>query len=163
MNRRRRLTSAYLAAALVTFGVMPLPPARAEVITNTSVPITFLDFVPCANGGDGEFVHASGYLHLLTSTTVDGNGGFQSKVQIQAQGISGVGLVTGAKYQAMGVTQETFNAPPGGTINDTFVNNFRLIGQGRGNNLLVHQVVHITRNANGDVTADVFGSSIDCR
>jgi hypothetical protein len=43
------------------------------------------------------------------------------------------------------------------------VNNFRLIGQGSGNNLQVHQNVHITINANGTVTATVDNTSVDCK
>jgi hypothetical protein len=162
-KNRRRLISACLAAMLVMFGMALPSPTRAEVTTNTSVPIAFLDFVPCADGGAGEFVLVSGDLHILITTTVDANGGFHGKTHFQPQGISGFGLSTGARYQATGVQQESFNAPSGGTITDTFVNNFRLIGQGRGNNLLVHQSVHMTTNANGDVTADVFNNSITCR
>jgi hypothetical protein len=164
MNKnRRRLISACLAAAPVLFGMALPSQTRAETTTNTSVPIEFLDFVPCADGGAGEFILVSGYLHILITTTVDANGGFHGKTHFQPQGISGFGLSTGVKHQATGVQQEHFNSPSGGTINETFLNNFRLIGQGRGNNLLVHQAVHMTTNANGDVTADVFNNSITCR
>jgi hypothetical protein len=164
MNKnRRRLIPACLVAALLMFGMAIPPPTRAEMTTNTSVPIEFLDFVPCADGGVGEFVLVSGYLHILITSTVDANGGFHCKTHFQPQGMSGIGLSTGAKYQATGVQQENFNALSGGAINETFVNNFRLIGEGEGNNLLMHQAVHMTTNANGDVTADVFNNSITCR
>jgi hypothetical protein len=145
------------------FGMALPSPTRAETISNTSVPIEFLDFVPCADGGAGEYVLVSGYLHILITTTVDANGGFHGKTHFQPQGMSGVGLTTGASYRATGVMQEHFNSSAGETISETFVNNFRLIGPGRGNDLLVHQAVHVTTNANGDVTADVFNSRIQCR
>ena len=52
----------------------------------------------------------------------------------QPQGISGTGETTGDKYQAIGVTQETFKGSfQNGQANDTFVNNFRIIGQAPGN------------------------------
>ena len=41
-------------------------------------------------------------------------------------------------------------------FNATFVNNFRWIGPGRGNNFLSHQTFHVTVNANG-VTTVVCG------
>jgi hypothetical protein len=45
---------------------------------------------------------------------------------------------------------------------ETFVNNFKIIGQGPGNNFLVHQNVHITVNANGTLTASVDNFSTEC-
>ena len=48
-------------------------------------------------------------------------------------------------------------------VQDTFINNFRIIGQGPGNNYLVHQTVHLTVNANGVVTASVSNSSVECK
>jgi len=43
------------------------------------------------------------------------------------------------------------------------VNNFRIIGQGPGNNFLVHETFHFTINANGNVTAFVDHFSVDCK
>ena len=80
----------------------------------------------------------------------------------QPQGVMGVGLTSGDLYVGTGVTRETFNnifLP----FEDTFVNNFRIIGQGSGNNYLLHENVHFTINANGDVTATVDNFSFECR
>jgi hypothetical protein len=85
-------------------------------------------------------------------------GGVHVKSHAQPQGISGFGQTTGAKYQATGVTQERFSINP-----FTFVNNFRIVGQGPGNNFLVHEVFHVTVNANGTVTAFVDRVSVECR
>jgi hypothetical protein len=146
--------------AILTLTATP-PPARAEVVTNVSVPFFFPVIVPCANGGAGEVVLLTGDLHMLLRITADNNGGLHVKMHVQPQGVSGVGMTTGAKYQATGVAQEEFNVKVG--IEDTFVNNFRIIGQGPGNNLLVHENAHFTINANGDVTASVDNFSIDCK
>ncbi|MBI4420235.1 MAG: hypothetical protein HY560_05360, partial [Gemmatimonadetes bacterium] len=48
-------------------------------------------------------------------------------------------------------------------FNTTYVNNFRIIGEGSGNNLLVHATSHITVNANGELTAVVDNFSVECR
>ena len=44
-----------------------------------------------------------------------------------------------------------------------YVNNFRIIGQGTGNNFLVHEIVHLTINANGTATNYVDNFSIECK
>lgn len=145
-------------------GVTSTSDARATTFTsNVNIPVNNSVFVFCAAGGAGEVVSMSGNLHLLSHTTVNGNN-FTTKMQANPQGISGTGLTTGDKYQGTGVTQETFGGSfVNGQFSDTFNNNFRIIGQGPGNNLLVHQVVHVTLNANGDLTAFVGNFSVECK
>ena len=138
--------------------------ARAEattVTTNEQIPFSLIAFVPCANGGAGEDVLVTGTLHVLSHVTIDAKGGIHVKQHFQPQGATGVGLTTGDTYHATGVTQEHFNATGGFT--DTFINTFRIIGQGPGNNLLVHQTIHVTVTPNGDVTSEVVNTSVECR
>jgi len=153
-----------LAVALVLIASLSVAQASAKATTvtdNVRIPTDLFVFVPCAAGGAGEFVQLSGTLHVLFVTTLDSRGGFHSKFHFQPQGVSGTGLTTGAKYQATGVTQGTFNGRVG--FEQTFVNNFRIIGQGPGNNFMIHENFHITVNANGEVTAFVDNFSVKCR
>jgi len=153
-----------LAVALVLIASLSVAQASAKATTvtdNVRIPTDIFVFVPCAAGGAGEFVQLSGTLHVLFVTTIDSRGGFHSKYHFQPQGVSGTGLTTGAKYQATGVTQGTFNGRVG--FEETFVNNFRIIGQGPGNNFMIHENFHITVNANGEVTAFVDNFSVKCR
>jgi len=150
-----------LLAVLSLVGVFSTTTALAEVTTNVGIPYAVTVLVPCANGGAGELVDLSGTLHVLILVTVDSDSGFHAKSHFQPQGVSGIGQTTGAKYQATGVTQSQFNGKVGSEF--TFVNNFRIIGQGPGNNFLVHQNVHVTVNANGEVTANVDNSSVECK
>ena len=138
-----------------------LQSAHAAVTTNIEVPVNIPVFIPCAAGGAGELVVLSGDLHVLLRFTVDQNGGIHVASHFQPQGISGIGQTTGDKYQGTGVTQDEFNAKVG--MEETFINNFRIIGQGNGNNFLVHETFHVTINANGSVTAFLDNFSIDCR
>jgi hypothetical protein len=86
------------------------------------------------------------------------------KIHFQPQGAGGTGLVTGDTYNATGVTQEHDSLPLiNGAAEFTFINNFRIIGQGPDNNFLVHQTVHQTVNANGDVTSTIVNQSVECR
>lgn len=135
--------------------------APAETFTaSTKFQVDIAVFVPCANGGVGEDVLLSGTLHDLFHVTINDNS-LHVKFHDQPQGITGTGLTTGLKYQATGVTQEEFNTSFG--LTDTFVNNFRIIGQGPGNNFLVHDNVHITINPNGTVTSFHDNFRIDCK
>jgi hypothetical protein len=129
--------------------------------SNVKVPFAQVAFVPCAADGAGELVLIEGILHIVDHVTVSNSGNITLKIHFQPQGATGTGLTTGDTYQSNGVTQETLNIN-GLPITDTFVNNFRLIGPGPGNNLQVHQTIHITINANGDLTADVNNTSITC-
>jgi len=132
--------------------VLSIARANAAVEVNDKTNINLTVFIPCAAGGAGEVVDLSGPLQSLISFTINGNN-VSSYFHFQPQGISGTGETTGDKYQATGVTQESFkNSLQNGQANLTFVNNFRIIGQGPGNNFLVHETMHITINAEGAVT-----------
>ena len=69
------------------------------------------------------------------------------------------------KYHSTGVTKDSsFKLSfQNGQASQTFVNNFRIVGQGPGNNFLVHEVAHITFNANGTVTTFHDNFSAQCK
>ena len=156
-----------LAVALGLAGLARTTPVLAKATTftdNVRVPINISVFVPCAAGGAGEIVDLSGPLHVLFHITVDNNGGVHIKTHAQPQGVRGVGQTTGDQYQGTGVTQDHFNVGSDGLpVTFTFVNNFRIIGQGPGNNSLVHETFHVTVNANGELTADVDNFRVECK
>ena len=144
-------------------GLSRTVPAGATGTTytdNVTVPISVVVFVPRADGGSGELVYLGGSLHVLFHIAVDDTGGFHAKTHFQPQGVSGTGLVTGDKYQGTGVTQDQFNGKLGSEV--TYVNNFRIIGQGPDNNLLLHETFHTTVNAKGEVTVVADNFSTEC-
>ena len=150
---------AMIAAALVVLAA----PVQAGIDTHIFFDSDSVVFVPCADGGVGEFVHLTGKLHILGTTTINGNN-FSGTVHMQPQGISGVGLTTGDKYHATGITKGSFKGSVvNGQYQESFENNFRIIGQGPGNNLLVHQTIHITFKANGEMTASVENIKMECK
>jgi hypothetical protein len=157
----RRLVT--LVSVVVALAALAAAPVQAVVTENDSIDIDLEVFVPCANGEVGELVELNGPLHILLTFTINGNN-ISGKTHFQPQGISGVGLDTGDRYQATGVTQDHFKGSfNNGQFNETFVNNFRIIGQGSGNNFLVHESFHLTITANGAVTAVHDNFSIDCK
>jgi len=154
---QRDLTSPMPAAEFV-----PAFEAVANgVETNVVYPVAIGVFIACANGGSGEVVVLTGNLHELFNVTLDGQGGAHVKSHFQPQQLAGVGLITGDRYQGTGVTQDMFNAKVGETY--TFVNNYRIIGQGPDNNFVVHEVTHVTVRPDGTVSAMVDQTSADCQ
>jgi hypothetical protein len=132
--------------------------------TNLRVPIAVPFFVPCADGGNGEIVDLSGTLHILVHTTTHPDGSVSIVSHVQPQGVKGVGQTTGDIYKGTGVTQTISTTKAGGLpATSQIVCDFRLIGPGTGNNLLIHDTVHTTVNANGVVTASVEIESVDCK
>jgi len=157
---------ALVASALLamTIGAQPALASANSSTTNVKFPIQVALTVPCANGGAGETVFLSGRLNSLFHITVDNTGGLHVKSHNNPQAVRGVGLTTGAKYRGTGVTQQRINfGATGLPFTTTFVNNFRIIGQGPGNNFLVHEIFHITVNANGTVKAVVDNFRVTCK
>ena len=138
--------------------------AGAEVTTNVRIPLNTLAFVSCAAGGAGELVAISGDLHIVFTSTFSASGEVTSMSHFQPQGVSGFGLITGDKYQGTGVTQTTYHVDgrDGFPWNLTEINNFRIIGQGPGNNADVHSTLHITVNADGTATVTLIDSKVTC-
>ena len=160
--RRKTITiSIGLTLLMVSFAAVAFSQALT-ITTNDFIPFSQLVFVPCANGGAGEDVLVEGTLHIQQHITINDNR-VTLKTHAQPQGADGVGQTTGDLYQGVGVTQEVDTLPLiGGATEFTFVNNFRLIGQKTDNNLQEHQTIHVTINANGDVTNTVDNTTIDC-
>lgn len=138
-------------------------PAQAEILVNDSMDVSMEVFVPCANGGAGEVVALSGPLHTLISFTVNGNE-VSGTTHFQPQGISGVGLTTGDTYRGVGVTQDHFAGSLQNTqFSYTSVNNFRIIGQGPGNNFTLHETFHLTFTASGSIAVLHDNFTADCK
>jgi hypothetical protein len=124
--------------------------------------IAVTKFVPCANGGLGEDVFVAGNFHDVFHVTLDGSGGAHVVIVHNPQGVSGTGLITGVKYQGVGTfLQDAGNVKVG--EEHTSVANQLLIGQGPGNNLLMHTDFHFTVLANGTVTSFHDNISIECK
>jgi hypothetical protein len=160
MNKSNAL---FLTLALSVVGLPQSSPALAAAFTENQesfFPIDIFVFVPCAAGGAGEVVELSGNLHDQFVVTFN-NTLFHIKTLDNPQGVDGTGLTTGDKYQGTGVTQSEANFSVGQQL--TSIDNFRIIGQGSGNNYLVHDNFHITVNANGIVTSFHDNFSVECK
>lgn len=136
--------------------------AQAEVITNETASVGYAGFVPCANGGAGEILAGRIEVHNLVTSTVNGNN-VSWQFLFQPQGGSMVGAITGDTYRVAGVTHGVYNESlDTDHYTLTYVNTFKLIGPGPGNNLLVREIAHVTIDGNEDLVVRHDDLSIDC-
>ena len=77
--------------------------------------------------------------------------------------ITGVGQYTGFAYRATGVTQDHTVINGDFPYTETMINNYHVIGQGQATNGNLHETVHYTVNANGEITAYVTDYNFDCQ
>lgn len=159
---KKLISLAVVVAVLVLTATVVVP--KMVYHDNYNYPVTWTDFVPCANGGSGETIVLTGRMHVNDFLTISNDGSWNLKMHIQPMNLQGLGQTTGLKYNATGVTQAKENLSGTGLpYSWTYVNNYRMIGQGPGNNLLVHETWHFTLNANGELTAEIDNYKWDCK
>lgn len=163
LHSKRKTLNFTLAITLLLFNLAGSVFSQARPVTrNLFVPFVIDFFVPCANGGAGEFVLLEGTFHVQEHDTFN-DLWVNTKFHIQPVNAEGVGLTTGDMYRGTGVSQfhDTTRLSNGAT-EFTSINNFRFIGQGPDNNFQVHHTIHTTIDANGDVTVKVDNINTDC-
>jgi hypothetical protein len=168
MNSKLHFALRALASTALLFGMFMMASSISSAqTTNQKVPVSILVNIPCANDGGGELVQMTGTLHISVHISTDANGCVTMKTHAQPGKLTGVGEVTGAKYQGNGVTQsitkDKTSCGDGCIIEQHLVNNFRMIGQGPGNNFQVHQNIKVTYNiCTNETTTVVEQESIEC-
>jgi hypothetical protein len=119
-----------------------------------------VDFTLPSGSACGEAIHVSGTTNMVSTTTVNSAGGFLFSFQSNPQGVTGVGLTTGAVYQGTGVTRSSLTVNAG--LTQSFVNSFKLIGHGKTPNLLETDIFHVTVDANGLIEVFLVQSTLQC-
>ena len=150
-----------LLLALSTVGIIAsVTAAQAEVVTNNTVSYAYAGFVPCANDGAGELMTGTIEAHnLVTSTVNDNVDAWQFAVELRG---SLIGKVTGDTYRLTGLMRGTYvDSLQGDKHTSTYVSRYKLIGPGTGNNLVVRETAHVTRDGD-DVVVHHDGFSIEC-
>jgi hypothetical protein len=143
-----------------TAGGLAPPTLQATSGTEkTPIDLTFIAFVDCA----GEELEFHLREQLVSHISVDAGGHLHTHFTINDKGSTGVGLVSGAVWHQTGATKENLNVSESDTGNDTFVNSLNLIGGGRAPNLLIHEVFHITVNANGVLVVVFDKPRVECK
>lgn len=154
------------AAALALAGLSRPRVAGAQATTTTThvlSPFTPTLPIPCANGGAGELVQFSGEVLVMNHFTSNDNH-TTIRSHVQPQGVSGVGLTTGDTYHANGgLRQISTSQSDGGGSTLTLLSITRFVGPGPGNNLLIHNLLHMTFNNDGELTSSQSSFSFECK
>jgi hypothetical protein len=162
MNGKKMFSLLVLSlAVLVIAGTQSTARAQATTVTSNA---TF-PFTDTAVSCGGETVNLSGNMHLLAHATTDARGGRHVILQINTQGVKGVGETSGDEYVSSATNNDSLNDPDtyGGQSEYTVTTKFLLVGKGKMPDLLSKVTMHITVNANGEVTAEVTKVLAECR
>lgn len=153
----------YLFSLILILPGLTPPSSAAQANTQKldfSGPIsTTIEPHPCT----GEVIRLDGRFKQIIRITEDGAGGFHMTSHIIVKGTA-VGLTSGNEY--------VFNQESHLSMNDSqqpcqqeFTNTLHLnfISKGRGENLVLSAVGHITMNANCEVSADLNHFRLECQ
>ena len=145
-----------ISARLTAPQVPSLSAAQAAETETTSERVPFeAMMLNC----DGVPLLVTGDLHLVDHLTINGTG---SHFVQNLNRVDVVGEAGGVTYRATGgiVAKWNFNGPP--PISTSYIQNFRVISQGPGDNFQFHSTLHVTINANRVVTSNVDNTKVDC-
>lgn len=99
-------------------------------------------------------------MHVVQHRTTDATGGLHYKIEVNFQGLQGVGLVSGTSYLAIRATNITEQSSEVDVTID--ITSQRLIALGRQTDFWLHWVRHSTYNATGELTAQVVKVEASC-
>jgi len=148
------LSSCITLLAVVT---MLGPPLAHGAATNIVMPFPSPTRNPC----NGELVNVSGDIHLTTGVSTDGSGGFHFRSHINNQDVSGIGELTGSRYQIP--TTSNVSVYLGSARTMTLTVNGRFVAQGSTPNFNVHQMFDLTIDANGVTAVSNSDFQTDCK
>ncbi|MFI6266681.1 hypothetical protein [Micromonospora sp. NPDC051006] len=152
-----------LTTIVVLFGLLLAAPraASAELVDNSSGPIDFVQFIPCANGEAGEEVHFTGTIHFVYAVTTQPDGSVSYIFAGNTQGLSGVGLTTGTLYHGVDrFSQTLYTEYPPETL--TSISTVVLAGQGPGNDVRLNFAYHYTVAPDGELVVSVVNETGGC-
>ena len=147
-----------ITCAAAAFAVVILTGMGGATITindNFVVPFPHVVVNPC----NGEVIAMTGNVHVSVHGVIAPNGNVTMTFHQNFNGISGTGDL-GNTYQCVSAITQTSTGSVGETF--TFTGTQSLIGHGNAPNSYLRAVVHMTVNANGDVTVDNFTLTTSC-
>ena len=142
--------------------VLAVSPAFARASHSTERFTEPFDFViPASEGCTGEDVYVYGTIDVVVQTTTDAKGNTHLVTHYTPH-LTAVGLTTGKRYLAVGPTQ-IVSFDTGGPAVFNVANIIITVAPGSGDNFVLTEVIHVTLNANGEVTVEFDRINIACR
>ena len=162
--KKRTMLSMLLLATTITLASLMQSTAVVEAQGNhTTERFTqpYDETVAAAFTCSGEAVHIFGTLDLMAQTTTDSNGGVHAVFHITPH-LAVIGVTSGHVYHTAGPLQTVTNTN-GDQSEFQLINVIVLISPGSTDNLVLHETIHVTVNANGVNTVEFDNFRADCR
>lgn len=144
----------------MAFGLF-IAPALGQAQTETqteSIPLE--NVLLSGNCPNTEVVEASGTLKIITHTTLDANGGFHSKVQVNFVDFKGIGQTSGDEYHiTSSAAIQSFVSEDGSPVTQTTAATTHITD---GINEKGKITFLLTVNANGEVKVEDFKIRLTC-
>ena len=137
---------------------------RAEAQSRTYSdysPIDYRVVVPCSD--EEIVVLLSGTLHTTFGARQDANGGYHITSHSNWQGVTGVNEETGEVYHLLTGGSGTSNSSDGTPFTSNMVTNGAVVSAGNGIILYLHNIYHVTMNAQGEISAQFLYQTADCK
>jgi hypothetical protein len=158
LKKFSRLASSALLSLALSAGFVSSAAPQAETMTDSTKFEIGSGFIDC----QGSFVSTTGKVHVVTHTTVNDNRvTTTAHTNLNFKGTNGLG--TEYVY-----TQENTDTVVSSLTNneqrtETFVFDANGVSKGGTENLRVKVMLHITFNANGEITSDVTEIKSECQ
>lgn len=138
--------------------------ASAGVFLNERFDESFSAFVPCADGGNGEWIEGTITFHLVLRENFDAGDGYHFGGTIHPVRTVLTGATSGDEYIAAGSTQERINVRFGDLpLAWTFTNHEVTVGKGKASNMTLSETIHMTINSHGEATAEIENVWFTCK
>ncbi len=142
----------------------PASPSYAVLVNERAKDVEFPILLPslpsCSTTGT---VEGTGNVRILVRATQDGADGVHLGLKLQVNNLKAVNTVTGDRYVGGANAMVQLNLNSSDAANLTAKLDYKLIGRGRTPDLKLRLMLHLTVNANGDLTAEVLNGSLpDC-
>ena len=163
MKKKTTLSMLLLATTITLAGLMQSTTVVEAQGNHTTERFTqpYDETVPAAFTCSGEAVHIFGTLDLIAQTTTDSTGGVHAVFHITPH-LTVRGVTSGLIYHTAGPLQTVANTN-GDQSEFQLINVIVLISPGSIDNLVLHETVHVTVNANGVTTVEFDDFRADCR
>ncbi len=148
----------------------PTAPIRPYDLTSSSAVLLNLKidafvFVVLTCGTTTQEFDTQGKLHILVASETDSDGGTHFKLHFNSGMLAGENVRTGEEIRFRFANNNEANGRlDGARETTTTATGTAVIGEGRdARHYLAHTTLHVTMNANGELTAEVVNVRLECR
>ncbi|AHG90703.1 hypothetical protein J421_3166 [Gemmatirosa kalamazoonensis] len=135
---------------------------ESRTYNDISVPVQMPVRIPCSRAG-WEIIPMSGVEHASMQLSSNATGDLTLRLHVNAQGVTGVGLVTGDTYRASGTTEEKYDWTAAAALDGYYLTyNFNVTSAGATGNIVAHEVLHMTFDASGYPSLQVTKFDAEC-